>query len=1168
MSLRSVGPALGVILFGFIVCCGAYAQQIVENGVPIGANTSQSTATVVNLPAGGDVVSAVAQVASAGGGTVNLAAGVYNITSSINLGSNVTINGQGSSTIIYAPQTPNGVAMMAAANGAVSNVIIENLVLDGNVPPGAFGQGGEYANSGIYLYGNNNAVSNILVKNVEIRNTGIGILMTVTNAITLNGVYVHDNNPGNFAHNAYLVGCDFVYILHSRFMHAHTGDGLHFDFSASYYLISKSEFSQNHGEGVLDQGGGSINIQDSIFNWNVNDGLNASSTGELLTRSLASYNNGYGFNIQGGEASFDLVGFGDGGGIGFFNYGAGAFGDLINSTTPNQYLAILANGVTGATDTADWVTSLSGYQGGSLSGYSSIGAVDFNVNHLSNGLLTFPSVGAVGAGAYSTTWAYSNGTAQTLAMPVTVNGASAGTISFPPTGSWSTWSTVNVTLNLRDGGNVVSVSPQSGGAPLLDYLQVNTAVPAAPAAPTGVAVSALGPYSTQLTWNPVPGASSYSIIRSGAVIAVGVSGTSYTDNDILLGSSTYTYSVFAVNQGGGGPASASVGITTPIDAPAGLQLSASSSGNVLNWLSSNGAVNYLVLRSYVSGGPYTNIATTSQQSYTDSTATPNVMAYYVVEAVNAAGTASVNSYELGVLTQVPPNTFILNLASQTFTLQLNSGGTIAVSVIGGSGFSGTVSFSAAGFPSGVGNTFLSPSSTTGTTLVMFVPAATAPGTYPITVTGTSGILSNSKTFSLIVPAPQTITFNAIASQPAGSSFTLAATASSGLPVSFTSSTPAVCTVSGTTATLRSTGTCTIVASQSGNGANNPAAAVTQSFSVVAQGFTLSVATAAVTLAQGSSGSDAVSIARLNGFSGSITYAVTGLPSSVTGSVSGNALNLNVSGTAAQGSYPVTITGTSGNLVATCSLTLVVAAPVPQAQTLTFNAIANQTAATSLSLTATSSSGLAVSFAATTPAVCSVAGTTASLLAAGTCTIVASQAGNGSYAAAASVAQSFSVVSPSFALNAAAATLTQKPGSSGTDVITVTPQGGFSGSVSYSVAGLPSGVTGTFSGDTLQVSVSATTVPGVYPLTITGSSAGSSAEVDVKLSVAAASSTTPTTPNSTTETVAGASSRSGGGALDLWTLAGLTALSAIEARRRLESARQPISNTCVPDEVMG
>jgi hypothetical protein len=71
-----------------------------------------------------------------------------------------------------------------------------------------------------------------------------------------------------------------------------------------------------------------------------------------------------------------------------------------------------------------------------------------------------------------------------------------------------------------------------------------------------------------------------------------------------------------------------------------------------------------------------------------------------------------------------------------------------------------------------------------------------------------------------------------------------------------------------------------------------------------------------------------------------------------------------------------------------------------------------------------------------------------------------------------------------------------------------------------------------------------------------------------LSVAAASSTTPTTPNSTTETVAGASSRSGGGALDLWTLAGLTALSAIGARRRLESARQPISNTCVPDEVMG
>src|SRR5205085_2114788 len=54
------------------------------------------------------------------------------------------------------------------------------------------------------------------------------------------------------------------------------------------------------------------------------------------------------------------------------------------------------------------------------------------------------------------------------------------------------------------------------------------------------------------------------------------------------------------------------------------------------------------------------------------------------------------------------------------------------------------------------------------------------------------------------------------------------------------------------------------------------------------------------------------------------------------------------------------------------------------------------------------SGLAISFASTTPGVCTVSGNTVTLVAAGTCTIVASQDGNGNYLAAASVARSFTV----------------------------------------------------------------------------------------------------------------------------------------------------------------
>ena len=60
------------------------------------------------------------------------------------------------------------------------------------------------------------------------------------------------------------------------------------------------------------------------------------------------------------------------------------------------------------------------------------------------------------------------------------------------------------------------------------------------------------------------------------------------------------------------------------------------------------------------------------------------------------------------------------------------------------------------------------------------------------------------------------------------------------------------------------------------------------------------------------------------------------------------------------------------------------------------------------VSATASSGLAVTFSSLSNGVCTLASNTVTLLAAGTCTIRASQAGNASYAPAANVDQSFTV----------------------------------------------------------------------------------------------------------------------------------------------------------------
>jgi hypothetical protein len=80
--------------------------------------------------------------------------------------------------------------------------------------------------------------------------------------------------------------------------------------------------------------------------------------------------------------------------------------------------------------------------------------------------------------------------------------------------------------------------------------------------------------------------------------------------------------------------------------------------------------------------------------------------------------------------------------------------------------------------------------------------------------------------------PQTITFTNPGTKIYGvAPITLTATASSGLAVSYTPNTPAVCSVSGSVATILNAGSCSITASQPGNSTYPAATLVEDTFSV-------------------------------------------------------------------------------------------------------------------------------------------------------------------------------------------------------------------------------------------------------------------------------------------------------------------------------------------------
>jgi hypothetical protein len=234
-------------------------------------------------------------------------------------------------------------------------------------------------------------------------------------------------------------------------------------------------------------------------------------------------------------------------------------------------------------------------------------------------------------------------------------------------------------------------------------------------------------------------------------------------------------------------------------------------------------------------------------------------------------------------------------------------------------------------------------------------------------------------------------------------FPLEATASSGLPVSFLSTTPAICTLAGTLVTLVSTGVCTMVAAQAGDRENYPALDVAQSFLVNApakqpQSITFDgLADKAL--------DDAPFAVHATASSGLPVSFRANTPEVCT--VTDTRVTLVAAGVctiaAAQAGNDVyqAATGTQSFTVRKASQMIDFA---PQAERIWGDP--------AFEVSATASSGLPVSFISTAPAVCTVAGTTVTLLNAGVCTLVATQAGNSTYHAAADVAQSFAVNSPS------------------------------------------------------------------------------------------------------------------------------------------------------------
>lgn len=178
--------------------------------------------------------------------------------------------------------------------------------------------------------------------------------------------------------------------------------------------------------------------------------------------------------------------------------------------------------------------------------------------------------------------------------------------------------------------------------------------PAAPASLTAVWTG--GPSRVELTWPAATddlGVVAYEVSRDGTALGTTTS-TAFTDSAVAP-STTYSYAVVAIDQGGNRSEPVSAALTTPDDTsapsrPSGLKAKAAANPRrvKLSWSASTddvGVTGYQVYRDGVV------IATVGVTSYTDTAVARTTRYRYAVSALDAAGNESLLSSTVKVTTR-------------------------------------------------------------------------------------------------------------------------------------------------------------------------------------------------------------------------------------------------------------------------------------------------------------------------------------------------------------------------------------------------------------------------------------------------------------------------------------------------------------------------------------
>ena len=397
-----------------------------------------------------------------------------------------------------------------------------------------------------------------------------------------------------------------------------------------------------------------------------------------------------------------------------------------------------------------------------------------------------------------------------------------------------------------------------------------------------------------------------------------------------------------------------------------------------------------------------------------------------------------------------PAGFQLSSSASILNIRPGNQGTSTISVVAQNGFSSPVNLAVSGLPQGVTSSFSANPGTGSSVLTLSVGSSAVRGSYDVIVTGTSGSTQTNVSLTLNVDAP---------------------------------------------------------------------------------GFSILFSPSSIQIPVGATATATVSVIRYGGFTGDVNLAITSpMPGGLTATWSKNPTSesseLTLTTTSASYASILTITGTSGDLSASAPLVLDTVlpmfaldiAPIPSTISQGASVTTNVTLIPYGDLTSTISlsttyapSGVTATFNPTSlssgqTSLLNLSASTSAQLGPARVCIYGSGGGSGT-GGCFGVTVTASPAS-AFTLGLSQSTLTLVQGTSASESVTVTPQGGFGGAVNLTLSGLPSGVTASFSPNpttgnsvlTFQASGSAS--PGFYQIDVLGRSGSKSAAAMIFLTVTA------------------------------------------------------------------